>query len=998
MSESSHHIDLDEALSHAPFLRRVARALVRDDQTAEDLLQETWVAAIERPPARGGRLRQWLTAVLKSKAHNRRRSEDRRTKREPHAAGELTVEERDALQQLEAQRQVFEQVLLLDQPSRTVIHLRYYEGLGPTEIAQRLGVPPKTVKTRLHRALAKLRGKLDHEHDGDRRAWTLALAPCITPRAAALAPPTLLTGSLIMKKLLLAACALLILGVVLQPMLSSRMGSSQPSEEFGAAFLAMTPGNAQEQDPPPKPTVTRVEREQVAATPADPAHAEGSIEVSVRWSNKEPAADIGVHAKFRAPGSSRPELLYTRTDEMGRARFDGVAAGEASVQLDREHQVHRLPVNALSVARLALVVGKGHLVTGRVLGVDGDAIAAAGIYMVNGWSRVPMFRLATTTDENGCFSLRDLGTRTRFGARARGFQVSPVFEVAAIEEDAAGVRHVDLALSKSGGVLHGFVIDPAGKPVPGAIIVAGPRGGGSVEPTPGVQAIQAPPVRCEADEQGRFEYPGNLPVGEVPVAVTAHGYPTWAANVEISTGGAREIEVQLVPGARISGRVVSRDGRPVAGGKVLIAEEFAGGWFHHAVPPPSTLTDQDGRFLLEGVPPGTRELNASPVRSERALGKAQWRFECASGEQLSVELVLDPGLVIEGRIVDADGVGVAGWGVRSEALDYMQFGKLMTKSYPRSATTDSHGHFLIANLGAGRHDLKMAPPNHYGSPLARASAVVAGTAGIEVVVDRELVPDATISGTLQALPSNASVTVGKRGENAAYFVDVDQATGRFKHGPRLAGDYTVRISQGQVTLHVTEVLALKRGEHRELGLIRFGNPGNVELRLYGDLPEDVAILSISANRAGCSSSQLKFEGGRFLSEGLTEGRWKLSLWQEPYFMADQWVEIQSGATTRIDATLRRGFERQVSCRFASADAQWQRLNVEVHDENGVLVRAVATIDRSQLRGKEVSLHRTNFPDGNYKMHAWTDTGLEGRGEVRYQGRPTKRDKWIVELR
>lgn len=997
MSEPSHSIDLNEALSHAPFLRRVARALVRDDQTAEDLLQETWIAAIEHPPARGGRLRSWLTVVLKRKAHNRRRAEARRSKREPQAAPEATFDESETLQQLQAQRQVFEQVLLLDEASRTAIHLRYYEGLRPAEIAQRLGLPLKTVKTRLYRALAKLRGKLDHEHHGDRRAWMLGLTPLSAPGAAALASPTVLTCSLIMKKLLLVVCTLLIIGVALQPMISSWVDPSQASKDLGQAFLAMTPGNPQEQHPPPEANVTR-EREQVAATLASPARAEGSIEVLVSWSTQEPAADIGVHAKFRAPGSSRPQLRYARTDKVGRARFDEVAAGEASVQLDRGHETHKLEVEAGGVARWTLAVHEGHLVTGHVLGVDGSAIEGAGIYMDSGRNLAPVFRLAVTTDENGFFSLRDLGPSTRLGARAKGFQASLVVTVSDLEENGAGLRNVDLRLAESGGHLRGLVINPDGEPIPGAIIVAGSKGGSSVELTPGVRAIQAPPVRCEADEQGRFEYPGNLPEGEVPVVVTAPGYPTWSTEVEIPPGGARELEVQLVPGARIAGRLLTRAGAPVVGGKVLIAEEFAGGWFHHPVPPPSTTTDEQGRFVLEGVAPGTRELNATPVRAQRSLGKSKWRFECASGEQLSVELVLDPGLVIEGRVIDAHGVGVAGWMVRSAALDYTQYGDVMTKSYPRSGQADSQGHFLIANLGAGRHELKLTPPGFYGSPLARVSAVVAGTVGIEVVVDRELVPDASISGSLDTLPSNARMTVGKRGANTAYFIDVDEASGRFEYGPLLAGNYQIRVSQNQISLYVGELLGLKKGEHRELGLIQLNKPGAVELRLYGDLPEDLGSVMICADRVGCSTAELNFEDGRFVSGDLAEGRWKLSLWQEPYFMPDQWVEIQSGATTRVDATLRIGFERQVSCRFASADVAWQRLDVEVLDEHGALMRAFQTRDRSQLREHQISLHNTNFPDGSYTLHAWTDTGLEARSERRYQGRSAKRDTWIVDLR
>jgi DNA-directed RNA polymerase specialized sigma24 family protein len=44
-------LDVERLLAQSGWARRLARRLVQDQDQAEDVLQETWVAALERPPA-----------------------------------------------------------------------------------------------------------------------------------------------------------------------------------------------------------------------------------------------------------------------------------------------------------------------------------------------------------------------------------------------------------------------------------------------------------------------------------------------------------------------------------------------------------------------------------------------------------------------------------------------------------------------------------------------------------------------------------------------------------------------------------------------------------------------------------------------------------------------------------------------------------------------------------------------------------------------------------
>ncbi len=76
---------IEELLDHAGWLRRLAASLVADPAHADDLVQETWVAALRHPPLSGPSPRPWLSRVVHNMARNARREESRREDREQRA-------------------------------------------------------------------------------------------------------------------------------------------------------------------------------------------------------------------------------------------------------------------------------------------------------------------------------------------------------------------------------------------------------------------------------------------------------------------------------------------------------------------------------------------------------------------------------------------------------------------------------------------------------------------------------------------------------------------------------------------------------------------------------------------------------------------------------------------------------------------------------------------------------------------------------------------------
>jgi RNA polymerase sigma factor (sigma-70 family) len=209
----------DDVMEQLPWVRALAARLVFDREHRGDLEQEIWHAALRSPPRDGVPLRAWLHGIGAHLAALLRRRDVRRQRREQAAvrAGHARDPAELAVH-AETQQRLLGAVNALPDAMRDVVLLRFFEGLPPRAIAAELGVPIATVRTRLQRALARLREQLDADY-GDRRAWTLALAALPRPRhvaAAAGVLPVLLaaTWTTVKTHKLVAAAALLLLAAV----------------------------------------------------------------------------------------------------------------------------------------------------------------------------------------------------------------------------------------------------------------------------------------------------------------------------------------------------------------------------------------------------------------------------------------------------------------------------------------------------------------------------------------------------------------------------------------------------------------------------------------------------------------------------------------------------------------------------------------------------------------------------------------------------------------
>jgi RNA polymerase sigma-70 factor (ECF subfamily) len=152
---------------HQTVAFRTAYVICGDAAEAEDAAQEGFMkarAALDRfrPDAP---FRPWLLQIVANEARNRRRAAGRRFA----LAGRVAATESRApvpLPEAEAlagsdRRELAEALARLAPEHRQVVTLRYLLDLSEAECAAALGCRPGTVKSRLSRALAKLRAELE---------------------------------------------------------------------------------------------------------------------------------------------------------------------------------------------------------------------------------------------------------------------------------------------------------------------------------------------------------------------------------------------------------------------------------------------------------------------------------------------------------------------------------------------------------------------------------------------------------------------------------------------------------------------------------------------------------------------------------------------------------------------------------------------------------------------------------------------------------------------
>ena len=604
MTSQSCSVEVERLISEAGFVRSIARSLLFDGHEVDDLVQQTWLRALEKPPKSIANSRGYLGGLTRSLISNHRRSSARRKQREAQGSKvEGLPSPAELLAHQEMRSAVARAVSELPESYRTVVLLRYYEGLPPRRIATELGLGRDAVATRLKRGLKRLRETLDSECGG-RRSWCLALIPLARPNptmtAALAAKAAAIAGVMTTMKGILAGLGILVVFLIARSMGEGEQPLEIPlgepsSTEFSGAIAVKEDGEGAIALKPfvaPAPDATKAQDVEAAVRAAlggfrgrlvseDHKAIAGAV---VKIFSLDPTTSFGGTADLLGRGEAGIGGGETRSDAEGKFLIRGIWPGSVHAiyaGVGGKSPTFRV-LSQSPGTREVVDLGDVELVAGAslkgiVLGPDRKPLVGAKLWAIDLPSLVfaaaPLERL----DEDSALLLSlpkvpvaELASGELYHARLPSHLVRTMIKA---EDDS---EFVTLELPKwARRVLREL---------------------------PRCQAISGP--------DGRFLIHG-LPEGKVTILARHPELATARRSAEAQVGKTVDVgRIRLRAGRAFRGQIVDAEGLPVPEATVRVAIRppnsgvsgllFAG---------PARLTDAEGRFRVRGLPRGRVQLS-----------------------------------------------------------------------------------------------------------------------------------------------------------------------------------------------------------------------------------------------------------------------------------------------------------------------------------------------------------------------------------------------------
>jgi protocatechuate 3,4-dioxygenase beta subunit len=468
---------------------------------------------------------------------------------------------------------------------------------------------------------------------------------------------------------------------------------------------------------------------------------------------------------------------------------------------------------------------------GRVVDADGTLVDGATVVLGRARARGEEMALGTTWQPRG------LAT-TSGGGRFRIDKLTPGEYAATAAREGSGpgqrgsidvkarqTTQIEIKLTRAGLVLSGRVIDVGGGGIGGARLTVVTRLGGSRAPTL---------FFTTADGEGHYRM--TLPRGQLALRAEAEGYaPLLDGDLLMVRSTTRDL--RMVPAARLAGRVVDRAGKqPVPGAEVSLTSATRFDFRE----PRQAQADDAGRFEFSGLEPGNYEVLA---RKGTLIGAGQTVALTVAQSLTDVEVLVDPGRSVSGRVTDE-----AGSGLREIQVSAFRD----TPPYGQAARTRSgpDGRYALEGLLPGSYGIS-ATDEGYGRASARARLVSADMNDVDLKLPRATkVSGLVVSGEGKPVAgARVRATVESRQTGTGMMTSVDSAVtaedGSFELQRVMPGSVRLRAQDDQLGVATLGPEEVKAGEPKVLRLV-LARGGSISGTVRGEDERPVPEVRVTA--------------------------------------------------------------------------------------------------------------------------------------------------------
>lgn len=866
----------------SPELLRVARHLAGRRGDPEDLVQATFLAAIERASTFDAErpLVPWLVGILINQSRLARR------RLSPNLDEETTVVPTSATQELDLEAGELNEAVSkalgeLPDSYKDVLVAHLAEGKKPHEIARDLGRPQGTVRAQIHRGLRLLRRSMPvglslgalAMFRGSGLAQVRRDVLAEAARRAGLPPPAAPSAAVrISASSIGIAVVCGALWLALRPAASEsaleRVASANVADLEAPASSPRVPAAA-ERAPDAAPAAA------AQPPPPVPGATHGTLVVVVQRGD-DPTPIAGQRVRLLPWGDPR---WFERVDEGvsdrdGIVRFERQSPGRAGVFADDGSHAREWIVAGREMT-VKLQLAAGVRVTGRVVDASGRPVAGALVDVIDEFDAPPA-QTSAPTDAAGEFVLE--GVDRMHWVAARHERVSPSrCHWLGIPAFGDATARVELVLGGPGALVRGRVVDELGAPVASArvrIEHANDRapvfgGDGSVRADP-------PAAYVATDDDGRFELAG-VPSQRVRVGVEAARFARAEIALEAGERGFDEVVFRLERGGSLSGVARYSDGQLAPGASIEVhVEGFSA--------PLVARCDSAGAYSFPNVPRGAHAL----VAREGLGPTTRETLEFGPQQVRAWDPRIERQRFITGRVVGEDGRFVKVWLVRavpetpSDAARARPLETWIRENVPGSFEETlmqaymETGVFHAPCTGDGPHRLELRARRQWRGNVYDAFPNI--PAGATDVVVRVKKPQATVHGVVlgaDRLPlAHCRVLAISNALSGQITAEMQPATGAFKL-ELMPGEYElVAWGAGEPMRHLGRY-TFEPTEHRRLEPFVFAPQGGMRARFQAADGEPPPFAFELCTREGLRVECAR-EGELVVADGLAPGGYELT--------------------------------------------------------------------------------------------------------------------------